>query len=250
MTERAPIAGRGTKKDEGNKQKGNRIMWQFETTGKGTGETICFGNLNWLVIDETTDGKARLLLCEQSLYMPWVPDELIEDLMMGRTSITWERSETRRALNSEFLSEHFDDDEQERIMAVSLANEGNPFGKGHDEADSRTTVDKVFMLSLDEVVRYLSNDPEAEEMALIQGEILYTRTPLDAGCPIRFHIEDLWGEWAEDADYDRLSGQRLPAIRERFPEIDGVLEHTMNAWVGVDEDEISVRPAMWVKTGD
>ena len=179
--------------------------------------------------------------------MPWAPDDLYEDLMAGKASVTWENSATRRILNSEFLSEHLDDDERMRVMPVSLENEWNPFGDGHGKGRCAATTDRVFMLSLDETVRYLSKDPEAEEMALIHGEVLYTRTPLDAGCPIRFHIEDLWGEWAEDADYDELSKRRLPGIRRRFPEIDGVLEHTMNAWVGVDEDEISVRPAMWVQ---
>lgn len=225
-------------------------MWQFETTGTGSDKAIEFGDLSWLAIDETADGTARLLLCEQDFYMPWVPDCLADALMADEASVTWENSETRRILNSEFLSEHFGDEELGRILPVTLENEGNPFGDGSGTGEAKATSDMAFMLSLDETVRYLGGNPKAEEMALIEGEILYTRTPMDAGCPIRFCIEEMWGEWAEDVDYDGTAGERLPEIRGRFPGIDGVLEHTMNAWVGIDEDEIKVRPAMWVTTGN
>lgn len=205
--------------------------------------TVRFGDLDWLIIDETDDGEASLLLCEKETHVPWVPDDLLGGVLMGTQTVTWETSAARGLLNGEFLDAHLSAGERSRVVPVELDNRGNPFG---DASDDGVTVDRVFMLSLEEAVRYLSPDAEAEEVAILSSGVLTTRTPLDAACPVRFVLEGGWLDGVGDYESDEVQG-RLDAIRAEFPGIDGLLEHTMEAWEGYDTDTVNARPAMWVR---
>jgi hypothetical protein len=73
----------------------------------------------------------------------------------SQTDLSWEVSKLRQYLNGDFY-DSFTPDEQAKIVEVQLANKANQwFSIGKD--DHKDTTDKVFLLSLEEVVMYLGD---------------------------------------------------------------------------------------------
>ena len=110
------------------------------------GEVISFGDIQWRVLD-TQDDRVLLL------------SEYIIDLRPyhgTEGSITWEHSDIRAWLNGEFYN-RFSAEERARINVTQVVNNDNPwFGT----PGGNNTTDRVFLLSLDEVVRYFGDSGE------------------------------------------------------------------------------------------
>lgn len=69
--------------------------------------------------------------------------------------ITWENSDMRNWLNSEFLDEAFTSEEQTLILEVTNSNPDNPDWGTEGGNDTR---DRLFLLSIDEQEKYFEND--------------------------------------------------------------------------------------------
>ena len=112
--------------------------------------TMKFGNyhgaVEWLVLDKK-DGKA-LLISKYCL------DAKEYDKNENNESVTWETSTLRQWLNSCFINEAFTDEEKALICGTHLQNPDNP-EYGTDGGND--TTDKVFLLSIDETSKYLSD---------------------------------------------------------------------------------------------
>lgn len=108
------------------------------------GGTIAFGKHEWRILD-IKDGKALLL-----------SDEIIEqrDYHDKKEEVTWETSETRNYLNNCFM-ENFDHNEKKSILPVVNANKYNPW---YGSKGGNSTEDRIFLLSLDDVVRCYFGD--------------------------------------------------------------------------------------------
>lgn len=120
------------------------------------GDEIEFGNyyqddlnqktpIKWIVLDVQED-KALLIskfLLDGASYN------------QKDVNITWERSSIRRWLNNDFFNEAFSKSEQNNIQLTDIYNQANPYTgiKG-----GNITKDHVFLLSLDEVDKYLPNE--------------------------------------------------------------------------------------------
>ena len=108
------------------------------------GDVIEFGDWNWRVLD-VQDGKL-LIITEQIINTDSYNTE--------RTSITWEKCTLRKYLNGEFYAK-FSKEEQGLIAETRISNPDNmwyEYGKG-----GNNTIDKVFLLSLEEVLRYFGD---------------------------------------------------------------------------------------------
>ena len=92
--------------------------------------------IEWLVLN--IDGDSCLLLSKDILD--------VQKLMHWQTKISWEKCELRTWLNKDFLSAAFSEDEQAQIQETDLDN-----GYNH-------TLDKVFLLSYDEVGQFFPDD--------------------------------------------------------------------------------------------
>ncbi|MCL1878931.1 MAG: DUF6273 domain-containing protein [Defluviitaleaceae bacterium] len=99
--------------------------------------------MNWIVLD--VRGDRALVLSE---YI-WSTGEFSE------SATTWEHSDIREFLNHGFFYEHFDAEEQSRIAEVIIANSDNLItgAEGGEE-----TLDRVFLLSIDEVERLMGEE--------------------------------------------------------------------------------------------
>ena len=108
------------------------------------GSIIVFGDYQWKILD-IKDGKMLILT-----------DEIIEqrDYHDKKENITWEHSEIRNFLNNDFF-ERFSASDKERILTTLNKNADNPW---YTSCGGRDTVDRVFLLSLDEVVRLYFGD--------------------------------------------------------------------------------------------
>lgn len=104
---------------------------------------VPFGAFSWRVLD-VRDGKALLLaerILEERLYHN------------SRVSITWENCDLRKYLNGSFF-QAFSRPEQNRIAPVYNTNAPNPW---YGTAGGNRTMDRVFLLSIDEVVKYFGD---------------------------------------------------------------------------------------------
>ncbi|MGN1394577.1 MAG: DUF6273 domain-containing protein [Succinivibrionaceae bacterium] len=100
--------------------------------------------IKWRILD-IKDGKALLI------------SELLLDAQpynKERKEITWENSSIRHWLNNEFINEAFNSQEKSRISLTLLDNWDN---QEYGTNAGNDTKDKVFLLSLDEVYKYLPN---------------------------------------------------------------------------------------------
>ena len=102
--------------------------------------------IKWRVL-EVKDGKALLisefLLDAHPYYVEWFKN------------ITWENSSIRHWLNNEFINQAFSEEEQNKINLTYIYNNDNV---QYGTKGGNNTQDKIFLLSLDEVYKYLPNE--------------------------------------------------------------------------------------------
>ena len=193
------------------------------------GDIVRFGEYNWRVL-AVENGKA-LLIAEEVIEMLPYNDE--------HTGVTWETCSLRTYLNGEFF-ENFNAQERAIICETENVNFDNQwFGTDGGNA----TEDKIFLLSLEEVVKYfgdsgqLKNKP-AEDARFINDQYNDERVVIiknEPGMSIPSPTEYNWwlrspGRKQEDAAYVWPDGKVL------------VYGRTASIVVG-----IGVRPALWLK---
>ena len=109
------------------------------------GDRVLIGRYNWIVL-ELKNGAA-LVICETSVdFMAFAGGEI--------HPTTWSNSGIRSWLNEGFYRDSFAADEKERIMDTDVINDSNPWF-GID--GGANTKDKVFLLSIDEILTYFGD---------------------------------------------------------------------------------------------
>jgi len=107
------------------------------------GGIVKFGDYDWRVLD--VQGDTALLLSEnileQRAYHPCY------------AGVTWEESKLREYLNGDFFN-NFDEADKNRIIETKINNEANLW---YGIANGNDTLDKIFILNLEEVDRYFGN---------------------------------------------------------------------------------------------
>lgn len=108
------------------------------------GDIIEFGLYNWRIL-EITDGKALI-----------ISEELLGERQYSEVDINyWEYSEIRAYLNNEFLQDNFTEDERLKICEKNIVTDNNPWCI--EVRGGNDTRDKVYILSLREVVEYFGD---------------------------------------------------------------------------------------------
>ncbi|MCL2047964.1 MAG: DUF6273 domain-containing protein [Defluviitaleaceae bacterium] len=139
-------------------------------TNVSVGDIIQFGEYDWRVLD-VQDGRA-LLLSDKVLELRRYHDTL-ED-------VTWETSYMRAYLNGDFYNS-FSEADRAKIHETTLANNDNPWDFSsieQIEALNKTpggndTEDNIFLLSLDEVVKYFGDSEYLENQNHPNNHLFY-----------------------------------------------------------------------------
>ena len=107
------------------------------------GDTISFGKYQWRVLD-IQDGKA-LILSDTVIVNKAYHAEPKE--------ITWEKCTLRQYLNGEFYNS-FSTEGKARILETTIPNNDNPW---YGTSGGAATKDRIFLLSIEEVVKYFGD---------------------------------------------------------------------------------------------
>ena len=192
-----------------------------ERSDKANNRIVRFGEYDWRVLEES-NGKT-LLLSEQIIYLRQYHDTF-ED-------VTWANSSIREYLNVAFYNS-FTPKEQSLITKAQIKNRRNPW-YGID--GGMDTSDKIFLLSVEEVVKYFGGNgqPGGRDNFYIDDEFNNARQAVCIkGSPTRWML--------------RTPG-KLPYM---------VVTATINGRIAVTGDfvnrqstelfNVGIRPAMWV----
>lgn len=205
-----------------------------EISGAKVGDTVQFGSyeqdnntkngaeaIEWLVLDKQ-DGKLLLLSKDALDTKPY--NKKFE-------MITWETCTLRRWLNNTFYYTAFSEEEQGSIVTTKVKNGGIP---EYGEEDGEDTEDKVFLLSVEEILNYFDPDESAEDPARRARVTAYAgaRGAYVSGYP-DYAGSGFW--WL------RSSGDVSSYAASVF--LSGSVE--CNGYI-VDGDNKVVRPALWL----
>ena len=106
-------------------------------------EIIQFGGYNWRVLD--VQGESALIITEDIIEVRPYDSEFTDEV--------WESCTLRQYLNGEFL-EKFTEEEQGLIIETKVSNPNNLW---YGTWGGKDTLDKIFLLSLEEADRYFGN---------------------------------------------------------------------------------------------
>ena len=155
--------------DTGNKKAGIAIFCAALLVTLGTGFAVCYGapysettvgsvmklgGIDWRVL-LVKDGKALVL--SDKILSKRAYNASVNDWPNG--TVTWEECDLRRYLNGQFFDTAFSNEEKGRIVETVLDNNNNPW---FATAGGSATKDRVFLLSIEEVVQYLGNNEKLE----------------------------------------------------------------------------------------
>ena len=194
-----------TEPDNGEETKDDTKTYSTVTFGVWNGEPIV-----WMVLDEQ-DGE-KLLVSKEVLFEKEYNDEYID--------VTWETSTLRSYLNGSFISEAGLD--ESKIVSKVISNSDNP---DYKTAGGNDTIDKVFILSIDEANKYFSN--ESDRISLYTGY-----DALEKG-----NVTDIpQSYWLRSPGFSSSSAS--------WVDLGGYIRTDGNY---VNDDFIGVRPALWIK---
>jgi len=185
------------------------------------GETISFGEYEWEVL-KVVDNQALI-----------ITKDIIEKRVYNKISgkVTWETSTLRAYLNGDFYDYAFSEEEKASIVSAAIENRNNQW---YNSAGGNDTEDKVFLLSLEEVVKYFGDSKQ-----------LRNRNPDST-----FWIND---EFNSERIAKDLSGSAAPWwLRSPGNDTALVVYVADNGWVRVfgwsgHDRYFGVRPALWLK---
>ena len=120
------------------------------------GSIISFANIDWWVL--AIENDKAFLISENVLEKRKYNNEF--------TDVTWETCTLRKYLNGEFYNSLGADRSK-----IAETKNSNPDNQWHGTDGGNTTTDKIFLLSLDEVVKYFGdsgqlNNPPKDDLQL------------------------------------------------------------------------------------
>lgn len=103
--------------------------------------------LLWEVLEYSPEKESVLVICRNIItFRPYNSKS---------ETMTWEKSSLRKWLNDDFIDSAFSSFERKMIVTTTISNKDN---KSSGISGGKSTKDKIFLLSLDEVNKYFSAD--------------------------------------------------------------------------------------------
>lgn len=208
------------------------------------GDFVEFGNYTWEILD--IKGSDALVISERILeHRPYHSDY---------TTVTWAESDIREYLNGEFLTENFTQNDIRRIKTVKIETADNPWdfsgqGGNYKILGGEDTNDKVFLLNLDEVVKYMGDDKydmlHQESMGKTETKLYDGMSNTRKAYDLHGHISTLRGDrsgmnWILRSP-DSYTNNAAFVANNGDIRVDGYY---------VDDKRSGIHPAMWIKNAD
>jgi hypothetical protein len=199
------------------------------------GSIIDFGDYQWRVLDVKEN---RVLI---------ISEQIIEqrDYHDKKEATTWEQSEIRHYLNSSFL-ERFSSSDKGNIVTIQNKNTDNPwYGSvgGHD------TVDRVFLLSLDEVVRlYFGDSSRLLDNPKPNQRYWFDRKDENNSKRRALFIDSHWWWWTRTPGKNNKVAIYIHGDGNIGIQGNGISKTSFNTLHhSTKSNEGGVRPALWIK---
>jgi hypothetical protein len=194
--------------------------------GVTVGDIYKFGGYDWRVLD-IRDDQALIITDRVIGYQRY---------HNGAERVKWVNCDLRAWLNDDFYNS-LDAKDRDRIVETRNVNEANQW---YGEGGGENTTDKVFLLSLDEVVRYFGDSGQlakgTTDSTLINDRYNSERIARDDEGMARH-----W--WLRSTG--RSSYNAAHVVSNGFINVAGLSVNTLGDW---DETHIIfVRPALWLK---
>ena len=154
-------------------------------------------DIKWLIIEDT--GSERLMISKDVLYAMPFDDKV--DLDENSFNQNWEKSSLRKWLNEDFFDTAFDEEEKKYVIANVVKN-GLVFGvnNNYEPVDiGFDTVDKVYILSKDEIRNYLGFEEDGACENYLAKPSAYAKNILDE----EKQKEDI-AVWHKEKEYDAI----------------------------------------------
>ena len=177
--------------------------------------------VEWLVLDIEFDADFnfnKVLLLSKNI----IDAKVFNKSLFNKSH--WEKCELRRWLNDKFCTLAFGNDVKKICETKVIAHKNLKSNTANVEKEN-DTIDKVFLLSMEEINKYLPTDEKRKAISTKYAQAQYPNNPFDE-------------YWLRTTGYDGLENNGVAAVRE-----DGYIKAS-----GYNEDSIlGVRPAIWVK---
>ena len=208
-----------------------------------TGDIIEFGSYRWLVL-EVLDNHA--LIITENLHML-----CLGQFFNSAGTAKWETSFVRQYLNDEFFNSLRPAD-RAQIRETYLINEDNPwyFTKGGSD-----TTDRIFLLSISEVVRYFGDSGQVQKRPDLT--VYYISDEFNSARMVKFDDGRPGWQWLESpggiTSYNSGAGGRSGWQWLRTPGGESMVTAGIDALgtlhiygMGVSNTTGGVRPALWL----
>lgn len=221
-----------------------RLITDFEVINLRVGNVIQFGNYDWRVLD--IQENQALIITDRVIYQRAYHNSPV--------AITWEKSDMRQWLNGEFFA-NFDPADQVRIVETYVINHDSPWRwrAGTHTPGGNNTTDRIFLLSIDEVLRYFGDSGTVARGAVqsFDERMAYTRAGVNQGfglwyvndddnsARIALDLENLASSWwLRSPGYDTHAAANIDSRGRLW---------LRGWWRQIDlESYMGIRPALWL----
>ncbi len=195
------------------------------------GDVVCFGTYEQ--DNNTANGKEDIewiVLAKESSKLLLISDKALDCKPYNTTytNVTWETCSLRGWMNETFLNEAFSSEEQTQIQITNVSADRN---LDYNIDSGNATTDKVFLLSINEVIRYFSDDKARKCVPTAYAKA--------NGASV------LYGN-VKNAEATCWWWLRSPGNGQGHAVYVGTIGTVNNYGYYVDTDYLSVRPAMWI----
>ena len=200
------------------------FMGQFEQDNNADNGTE---PIEWTVLD-LKDGKAFVISKKILTYKPFSETE----------NVAWENSTIRQWLNGEFYNTAFSDNEKNRVIETKEeSTESNTIFLNEDYAvlTPHYSLDKVTLLSSDEVSRYFSSDNTDLDAEYTDYAVAQRQTSSNS----------IVSEWLLRSPFTVGHGDTARCSSAYYRWGNTLTISTLSTW---QSNDFSIRPAMWIDT--
>ena len=200
------------------------------------GDKISFGDYDWRVLD--IQNNTALIITEDIVELRAYHNKLGD--------ITWADCELRKYLNGEFLN-NFTEEDNSKIIPTTVANLDNPwFGTiGGDD-----TFDKIFLLSIEEVVcKYFGDSSKNLQIPNGKYKYWFTRKDVNNDKRTSAYCGHIWWWWLRSPGRKQVKAVYVHGDGNIGIQGNNALKCNLSGVYHPVNNDVrgGVRPALWLK---